>query len=699
MPRRFQLPMYALAAGLLGLIVLLAALQYRWVAQISNAERERMKSTLSARSSAFAQDFDRELTRAYLLFQMEPVASGDTLPARLAVRYDRWHATARFPRLIRDIYVVTRDLPNGEPRLQRFDPATRFVEPIEWPPSLHELRAQMNDKREPAPEGGQRIVRTIAGPLWEQIPALLVPAPVLVFNGPSTGAGRGTSSSAPVHLAPHMSYTVVMLDREFLSTELLPALARQHFRDKAEDFDYELAVVSAARQDVVYHSSAAFIPKPDAAADIRADLFQVRTQDFAQMVSEVRRFTALSTSESFRGAAASRDRGVAGGSGGAEGGTATFTTILPGPPGADGRQRMGERVTIPLPDGRGAFPMNEPLSIVVQQTGPAAARTFFNAAVTGALTKSGPSEPKWRLMVQHPAGSLERAVNAARTRNLLVSSSILAVLGVSLGLLVLSTRRAQELARQQMEFVAAVSHELRTPLAVIRSAGENLADGVVHDDGQIRKYGELVRSEGRRLSEMVEQILEFSGIQSGQRGFALRPVPLAPLLQDVVGASSALIDDARIEVEFEVPADLPPVLGEEAALRRVFQNLVGNAIKYGVTGGWIGIRAGKDGNQVRVTIADRGPGIEPAEQPKIFDPFYRASAAVAAQIQGAGLGLSLVKRIVEAHQGRVTVKSAPGAGAEFIVYLPAATGEAVHQAAEAGLPEAAAGEQNLPRYS
>ena len=135
-------------------------------------------------------------------------------------------------------------------------------------------------------------------------------------------------------------------------------------------------------------------------------------------------------------------------------------------------------------------------------------------------------------------------MNSARRRNLLVSSSVLALLGISVGFLVVTTRRAQELARQQMEFVAAVSHELRTPLAVIRSAADNLAEGVVHDDAQVRKYGELVRGEGRRLTEMVEQILELAGIHSGQRSFALRPVALDPLLQEVIRASSTLLDEA-----------------------------------------------------------------------------------------------------------------------------------------------------------
>src|SRR5205814_3231056 len=171
--------------------------------------------------------------------------------------------------------------------------------------------------------------------------------------------------------------------------------------------------------------------------------------------------------------------------------------------------------------------------------------------------------------------------------------------------------------------------------------------------------------EGRRLTEMVEQILEFAGIQSGQRGFALRPVPVAPLLHDVVESSRSLIDDAGMAVEYTIDEPLPSVLGDDAALRRVFQNLVSNAIKYGRAGGWIGIRARGDGREIQVTVADRGIGIAPTEQSRIFEPFYRTPDVVAAQVQGAGLGLSLVKRIVEAHARGITASSTPGCGHEF----------------------------------
>ena len=137
---------------------------------------------------------------------------------------------------------------------------------------------------------------------------------------------------------------------------------------------------------------------------------------------------------------------------------------------------------------------------------------------------------------------------------------------------------------------------------------------------------------------------------------------------------------AGMAVEWSVPAAVPPVLGDEAALRRVFQNLVGNAIKYGGSGGWLGLTVRGSGREVAVTVADRGVGIAPADQPRIFDPFYRSQAVVDAQIQGAGLGLSLVKRIVEAHGGRISVHSAPGEGSAFTVTLPVATEEPVGRA-------------------
>ncbi|HYT73751.1 MAG TPA: HAMP domain-containing sensor histidine kinase, partial [Vicinamibacterales bacterium] len=239
-------------------------------------------------------------------------------------------------------------------------------------------------------------------------------------------------------------------------------------------------------------------------------------------------------------------------------------------------------------------------------------------------------------------------------------------------------------ARQQLEFVATVSHELRTPLAVIRSAADNLADGVVNDETRVRQYGQLVRHEGIRLTDLVEQILEFAGLQSGQRSLAAGPVDVGGLLRGVTATAEGTAQGAGVRIELALADKLPAVAGDEPALRRVFQNLVGNAIKYGASARWVGVTARPAaGSGVEITVSDRGIGIAASDQDRIFNPFYRAPDVVAAQIQGAGLGLSLVKRIVEAHGGRIHIRSAPGEGSSFIVILPVVHGDGVEAVSEA----------------
>jgi len=142
-----------------------------------------------------------------------------------------------------------------------------------------------------------------------------------------------------------------------------------------------------------------------------------------------------------------------------------------------------------------------------------------------------------------------------------------------------------------------------------------------------------------------------------------------------VSAAESSAQSAGIAIELDLADNLPAVAGDEAALRRAFQNLVGNAVKYGAAARWVGVRAAFTAGHVEVSVTDRGIGIAAADQAKIFDPFYRAPDVVAAQIQGAGLGLSLVKRIVEAHAGRVTLVSAPGQGSTFTVALPVVKGD------------------------
>lgn len=288
-----------------------------------------------------------------------------------------------------------------------------------------------------------------------------------------------------------------------------------------------------------------------------------------------------------------------------------------------------------------------------------------------AAQTTGPVQP-WRLAVHHRAGSIEAAVGRWRRRNLGVSFGILLLLGGAAGLLTISARRARRLAAQQMAFVAGVTHELRTPLAVIRSAAENLADGIVDDPAQARRYGTLIDAEGRRLSALVEQALALAGAHA-QAPPTLRPLALGPFLDEAIARCRRTFEP-DVPVALDLEKDLPPILADARALEAALCNLLGNAHKYG--GGWIGVEARRQQDVVALTVRDRGAGIPADELPHVFEPFFRGRAAREAQVRGSGLGLSLVQRTAETLGGRVGVETTPGRGSAFTLYLPLAPADA-----------------------
>ena len=288
-------------------------------------------------------------------------------------------------------------------------------------------------------------------------------------------------------------------------------------------------------------------------------------------------------------------------------------------------------------------------------------------------SRSGP----WRLVVKRRNGSLDEAVARIRLHNLAISAGILALIAVTTGILMVTTQRAQKLARQQMEFVAAVSHELHTPLTAMRSAGQNLADGVVAAPAQVKRYGALIESEGRRLSGMVGQVLDFAGIQSGRQAYTLQPTEIGPVVEGAVNDCRWLLQERRARVERDVSPGLPLVQGDPAALRRALRNLIENAAKYGGTDPRIEVRARAGAGDVEITVEDHGDGLHREDLPHLFKPFYRGRQAVAKSIAGSGLGLSVVRHIAEAHHGRVDVETGgPGEGSAFTLHLPVAEGPA-----------------------
>lgn len=277
-----------------------------------------------------------------------------------------------------------------------------------------------------------------------------------------------------------------------------------------------------------------------------------------------------------------------------------------------------------------------------------------------------------QLRVRHRAGSLDAVVAQTRLRNLAVTFAILLLMGAALAAILVSTRRAQRLASLQMDFVTGVSHELRTPLTVIRTAAYNLRGKLAANPAMVEKYGALIQKESERLTEIVEQVLEFARSRSAAGALQPEPVPVAAAVEQALASCQPLIDAASVRVETSLPEDLPLVLAEPRALAHCIQNLVSNAVKYGGDARWAGISASRSGEFVEIRVADRGPGIPAAELPHVFDPFFRGRSAVDNQVHGTGLGLALVKSAVESFGGEVSVRSREGRGTEFVLRLRAA---------------------------
>jgi signal transduction histidine kinase len=282
----------------------------------------------------------------------------------------------------------------------------------------------------------------------------------------------------------------------------------------------------------------------------------------------------------------------------------------------------------------------------------------------------------WWLLAQHRKGSVEAAVAQLRRRDLTLSFGVLLVLAFTMGLIVVTSQRARQLASLQMDFVAGVSHELRTPLAVISSAAENIVDGVVDDQKRVLEYGTVIRNQARQLSELIEQVLSFASTRKGAARFNLRPLQASEVIDVALESTAGIVSEAGFVVECEIEPGLPEVHADLALLSQCLQNLITNAVKYGGDSRWIGIAAQtateNGGPEVQISVEDHGLGVDPSELEHIFDAFYRSSSAADSPIHGTGLGLSLAKSFAEAMGGKLTVKSQLGRGTCFVVHLPVA---------------------------
>jgi len=593
-------------------VIVLGVLQYRWSNQVSEATSIRLADSLQMSMINWHLDFFRVFSEVCVAMRVDPDSRTQDDWNLYAVRYQEWRKTTANPNLVAGLYVLRFDQ-GPTPQALRLDLSGQGFEPADWPSNFGDLREEL---QQAAAKPGA--------------------------DGTSFSTGGATANAAQSTDAEFASrfYTGGPLVGWRFEPQI-PALVRSVAHNPAASGGEEATTRNATDWLLIALNRNV----------VQDNILPALAQRYFRGTEGLDYQVAVTTGKNAGGPLYTSDEGF---------GDAEIKD-------ADGTMDIFGRLRA---NGQGS-----PIRIFhtpAQENGPPAsvAVTWFP------LLRDVGADKDWRLIVRHRrGGALGAFIADSRRRDLAISFGVLFLLVVSMAILIITSTRAQRLAKLQMDFVTAVSHELRTPLTVISSAAENIAHGVVEGKQQFEQYGSVIGAQARKLFEMVEQILLFAAIREGHQRYSLRPLEVTDILDAALSGTSGLIRTEGFHVEQEIEPHLPQILGDLPALSQCVQNLITNALKYGKEQKWIGIGArltehGLIGKEILISVADRGIGIAPEELPHIFEPFYRSPSVMTAQIHGTGLGLPLAKGIVEAMKGQVTVKSAPGRGSTFILHLP-----------------------------
>jgi signal transduction histidine kinase len=277
----------------------------------------------------------------------------------------------------------------------------------------------------------------------------------------------------------------------------------------------------------------------------------------------------------------------------------------------------------------------------------------------------------WHIALQGDFASSEKWAQANFAYNMTLSAVLAAVLIGGITLTIRTALREMKLSAMKNEFVSNVSHELRTPLSSIRVFGEFMRRGRVGNPDKVREYGSYIETESRRLTQLINNILDFSRIESGRKVYTFEEADLEEILAGTLATFTVRLRDKGFDVSYQGPDEpLPEVEVDPNAIDRAVANLLDNAVKYSDGDRAIEVKLDRSDDEAVISVTDHGIGIPRDEQEKIFERFHRVSTGLVHDVKGSGLGLSLVRHIAESHGGSVTVESEVGRGSTFSIHLP-----------------------------
>lgn len=290
-------------------------------------------------------------------------------------------------------------------------------------------------------------------------------------------------------------------------------------------------------------------------------------------------------------------------------------------------------------------------------------RPLYSVTLAGAL-------PFYRIDMFR--GSSPYTIYAERDRAIRIGmiSAFIILIGIGSYFTFRSLAREADMVRMKSDFVSNVTHELKTPLTTLKMIGEMLEMGAVPSQERRQDYYKTIASESERLTQLINNVLDFSRIEAGKARFEFKSTDISPLVSESVSAFQSLVQRNGFTIDTAIAPDLPPVLCDAGAVAQALINLLDNAVKYSNGNCLVKVDASREGADVAIRVADKGIGIPRAELARIFDKFYRGKAADDPERKGIGLGLTLVREIVEAHGGAVEVESRPEQGTIFTMRFP-----------------------------
>ena len=317
------------------------------------------------------------------------------------------------------------------------------------------------------------------------------------------------------------------------------------------------------------------------------------------------------------------------------------------------------------PDQAHVIRVSEADGTVLYETAPTSDDRFEVKRVMSSASFAG-----LRLYLRNKDRSFEREVKRmAIAKTALIAFVDLMLLG-GLYLVYTNVQREVRLARLKSDFVANVSHELKTPLALIRLFAETLELGRVTSAERAREYYRVINKETHRLTQLINNILDFSRIEAGRRQYRFGKVDVCRVVDEVLEAYRFPIEQQGFKLEVVFAEDVPEIQGDAEALSQALLNLLNNAIKYSRDQKEVKVEVAEKDGRVLVSVTDHGIGVAKADQKRIFEKFFRAENSLVHETKGSGLGLALVSHIMEAHGGSVELQSAPGRGSTFTLVLP-----------------------------